>query len=33
VFDHRANDGVQAARLLAAITAYLEHPERLESAT
>lgn len=31
VFDHRANDGVEAAQLLAAIVAYLEHPERLES--
>ena len=30
VFDHRANDGVQAAQLLAAIVAYLEQPERLE---
>lgn len=31
VFDHRANDGVEAAQLLAAIVANLEHPERLES--
>ena len=30
VFDHRANDGVEAARLLATIVAYLEHPQRLE---
>ncbi len=30
VFDHRANDGVEAAQLLAAIVGYLEHPERLE---
>ena len=30
VFDHRANDGVQAAQLLASIIAYLEQPERLE---
>ncbi len=32
VFDHRANDGVQAAQMLAAIVAYLEQPERLEIA-
>ena len=30
VFDHRANDGVEAAQLLAAIVGYLEHPQRLE---
>lgn len=30
VFDHRANDGVQAAQMLAAIVAHLEQPERLE---
>ncbi|MEI7785943.1 MAG: dihydrolipoamide acetyltransferase family protein [Betaproteobacteria bacterium] len=30
VFDHRANDGVQAAELLAAIVNLLEHPEQLE---
>lgn len=30
VFDHRANDGVQAAQMLASIIAYLEQPERLE---
>lgn len=30
VFDHRANDGVQAAQMLASIVAYLEQPERLE---
>ena len=30
VFDHRANDGVQAAQLLASIVGCLEHPERLE---
>ncbi len=30
VFDHRANDGVQAAQLLAAIVNLLEHPEQLE---
>lgn len=30
VFDHRANDGVQAAQLLAAIVGYLEQPVRLE---
>ena len=30
VFDHRANDGVEAAQLLAAIIGYLEHPQRLE---
>lgn len=30
VFDHRANDGVQAAELLAAIVNLLEHPEKLE---
>ena len=30
VFDHRANDGVQAAQLLAAIVNLLEHPEHLE---
>ena len=32
VFDHRANDGVEAAQLLATIVAYLEHPQRLEAA-
>ena len=32
VFDHRANDGVEAAQLLASIVGYLEHPERMESA-
>jgi pyruvate dehydrogenase E2 component (dihydrolipoamide acetyltransferase) len=31
VFDHRANDGVQAAKLLASIVDLLEHPERLEA--
>ncbi|MES2480565.1 MAG: dihydrolipoamide acetyltransferase family protein [Pseudomonadota bacterium] len=30
VFDHRANDGVQAAQLLASLVDLLEHPERLE---
>ena len=30
VFDHRANDGVAAAELLAAIVAYLEQPARME---
>ena len=30
VFDHRANDGVEAAQLLAAIVGCLEHPHRLE---
>ena len=30
VFDHRANDGVPAAELLAAIVNLLEHPEQLE---
>ena len=30
VFDHRANDGVAAAQLLAAIVGYLEQPARLE---
>lgn len=30
VFDHRANDGVEAARLLASIVACLEQPQRLE---
>ncbi len=30
VFDHRANDGVEAARMLASIVAYLEQPDRLE---
>lgn len=30
VFDHRANDGVQAAQLLASLVELLEHPERLE---
>lgn len=30
VFDHRANDGVEAAQLLASIVGYLEHPHRLE---
>ena len=32
VFDHRANDGVQAAQLLASIVGCLEHPERMEPA-
>ena len=32
VFDHRANDGVAAAQLLAAIVGYLEQPARLECA-
>lgn len=32
VFDHRANDGVAAAQLLAAIVAHLEQPARLEAA-
>lgn len=31
VFDHRANDGVEAARLLEDIVAYLEQPEKLRS--
>ena len=30
VFDHRANDGVEAAQLLASIVGYLEQPQRLE---
>ena len=30
VFDHRANDGVAAAQFLAAIVAYLEHPNRMD---
>lgn len=30
VFDHRANDGVQAAQLLASLVELLEHPEGLE---
>ena len=30
VFDHRANDGVAAAQLLAAIVGYLENPARME---
>lgn len=30
VFDHRANDGVAAAQLLAAIVGYLEQPARME---
>lgn len=30
VFDHRANDGVEAAQLLASIVACLEQPQRLE---
>ena len=33
VFDHRANDGVQAAQLLAAIVGHLENPQRLEVKT
>ena len=33
VFDHRANDGVQAAQLLGAIVGYLEQPQRLELTT
>lgn len=33
VFDHRANDGVQAAQLLAAIVNLLEHPEQLEGSS
>ena len=32
-FDHRANDGVQAARLLAAIVAQLENPQLMEVAS
>jgi len=31
VFDHRANDGVAAAQLLAAIVGYLEQPARMET--
>ena len=31
VFDHRANDGVAAAQLLAAIVGYLEQPARMEA--
>ena len=31
VFDHRANDGVAAAQLLAAIVGYLENPARMET--
>ena len=30
VFDHRANDGVEAAKFLAAIVAYLEHPHLMD---
>ena len=30
VFDHRANDGVEAAELLSSIIDFLEHPENLE---
>ena len=30
VFDHRANDGVEAAELLSSIIVLLEHPEHLE---
>lgn len=30
VFDHRANDGAEAARLLSSLIEFLEHPERLE---
>ena len=30
VFDHRANDGLEAAELLASIIGYLEHPAHLE---
>jgi len=30
VFDHRANDGAEAARLLSSLVEFLEHPERLE---
>ena len=33
VFDHRANDGFQAARLLAAIIAQLENPQLMEVAS
>lgn len=33
VFDHRANDGVEAAQLLASIVANLENPERLKART
>ena len=33
VFDHRANDGFQAARLLAAIVAQLENPQLMEVAS
>ena len=32
VFDHRANDGVQAAQLLASIVGYLEQPQKMEFA-
>ena len=32
VFDHRANDGVEAAKFLSAIVGYLEHPDRMEKA-
>lgn len=31
VFDHRANDGVQAAQLLSCIVGYLESPGRMET--
>ena len=30
VFDHRANDGVEAAELLSSIIDFLEHPEHME---
>ena len=30
VFDHRANDGVEAAQFLVAIVGYLEHPHRMD---
>lgn len=30
VFDHRANDGVEAANLLATIVSFLEHPGRIQ---
>ena len=33
VFDHRANDGVEAAELLSSIIDFLEHPENLEVPT
>lgn len=33
VFDHRANDGVEAAQLLQSIVGYLENPSLMESST